>query len=114
MLELLSEGKPPPQKTARRLRDQISEAVRPWFPAQGPAVEQLEKLLGNHDLALNVICDLLGFAVPLAMEAKQELLEELDIEQRGEKLVQFLQTGEPPKQEPQPPHKFPPPEFSKN
>jgi Lon protease-like protein len=108
-LELLKETIPPSEDAARALRQQIGEAVRPWLPKSGPGVEQVQKLF-DSDLAVGVLCDLLSFAVALAMEAKQQLLEELDVEQRAQHLLQLLQTSEPPKP---PEHKYPP-EFSSN
>ena len=41
--------------------------------------------------------DFLSFAVPLAIEAKQELLEELNVEQRALLLLRHLSSREPPK-----------------
>lgn len=112
-VELLADGPSPPDKEANRLRKQLGEAAQAWFPSEGPAVEQLHKLLHSNELALNVLCDLLSFAVPLAVEDKQALLEELDVARRAESLLKLLQTGEPPKDKPKGDRSFPP-DFSAN
>ncbi|OAI45326.1 hypothetical protein AYO44_02675 [Planctomycetaceae bacterium SCGC AG-212-F19] len=107
-VELLTEGECPEAKSAGRLRAQLAKVVQPWFPAQGPALGQLQKLVDNPELALGVLCDLLAFAVPLAVEVKQSLLEELDIGQRAEALVGHLRTGTPPTTISDPNRSFPP------
>jgi uncharacterized protein len=112
-VELLEDGPSPSDKQSRRLRKQLGEAAQAWFPSEGPAVEQLQKLLHNKELALSVLCDLLSFAVPLAVEAKQGLLEELDVTRRADSLLKLLQSGEPPKDQPKADRTFPP-DFSAN
>ncbi len=74
--------------------------------------DQLLKLF-KSDLALGTISDVLSFALPLSVELKQELLEELHVEQRVRRLLHYLETTEPPKQKESPASKFPP-EFSSN
>ena len=81
-LELLADGPPLSALPAQALRQQLIEEAPAWFPTQGPAREHLQKLL-QSELPLGIFCDLLAFAVPLATEAKQSLLEELDLEQRA-------------------------------
>ena len=46
--ELLDDSGQPTEDVARSLHRQLSEAIVPWFPPQGSAVEQLHKLLLSH------------------------------------------------------------------
>src|SRR5205809_105931 len=62
------------------------------LPPQGPARTHLEKLL-QSELPLGVYCDLLAFAAPLPVEAKQRLLEVLEPEQRARDLLGLLTAG---------------------
>ncbi|MBL8794434.1 MAG: LON peptidase substrate-binding domain-containing protein [Planctomycetia bacterium] len=114
-VELTAEGPTPTPDRVRWLRERIGTAVQPWFPDDGPALRQLEKLVQNPELPLGVLCDLLGFAAPLLIEAKQQLLETTDIEERAQLLLQFLQVNQPPTagQQPAKKQKFPP-DFSCN
>jgi len=108
-VQLQADGPAPPAAAAKLLLRQLTAAIKPWFPADGPALEQLDKLLSG-DLPLGVLADLLGFAVPLAIEAKQSLLEETSVQQRVELLLRHLQGGHPPERGER---KFPP-TFSSN
>ena len=111
-VELRSDGAAPDGETAGPLLRRLGQAVLPWFPAQGQARDQLGKLLENQELPLGVLADLIAFATPLPAEDKQTLLDELDVEARVLKLLQLLQSGEPPKAKPKP-GKYPP-DFSPN
>jgi Lon protease-like protein len=111
-VELQPEGDPPNESAARAMMRSIADSVGRWFPAEGTATQQVEKLLRSQ-LPLGVLCDLLGFAVPLAVEAKQQLLEQLDIDRRARLLVEHLQNDEPPKPTP-PSDRLFPPNFSSN
>jgi uncharacterized protein len=94
-VELLADGPTPIGETTRELRRELSQAIQPWFPAQGPGATYLRKVL-NGDHALGELCDLLAFAVPLPFEIKQQLLEELHPEPRARTFVRFLTTLSPP------------------
>jgi Lon protease-like protein len=96
----------------RRLRRHLGEQVPGWFPANPQLVEQFQKLL-QRDLPLGALCDILSFALPLEPAFKQQLLEELDVERRIDRLLTRLKT--PPAAMPAEtgPRKFPP-EFSVN
>lgn len=94
-VELLCEGLPPLPDADRRLRRELAEAIKAWFPHPGAAQEQLRKLL-RGDLALGALCDILGFAAPLPVTAKQQLLEELHVERRMQALLQHLTSTPPP------------------
>jgi Lon protease-like protein len=78
----------------QKLRRQISKLVPTWFPAQTAVLEQFRKLL-RSDLPLGALCDIIGFALPLDVEIKQELLEELEVEQRVRRLIALLRTKKP-------------------
>ncbi|HVS37002.1 MAG TPA: LON peptidase substrate-binding domain-containing protein [Gemmataceae bacterium] len=93
--------------TARDLRRRLGLGVERWFVAQGAALDQLEKLL-HSDLTLGALCDVFSFALPLAVDLKQRLLEDADVEERARRLVAHLDANAAP-----PVRKFPP-DFSAN
>ncbi|HXG13322.1 MAG TPA: LON peptidase substrate-binding domain-containing protein [Gemmataceae bacterium] len=93
----------------RRLRRQLAENLSAWFPAHPQLVEQFRKLL-QSELALGALGDILGFALPLDAEVKQQLLEELDVGRRIRRLLASL-AAEPA---PTPSGRKFPPEFSAN
>jgi Lon protease-like protein len=92
-------------------RDAVVAAVRRWLPTSGPAYEQFRTLLETapHPGAL---CDILTFALPWPAEAKQALLEELDVAARIRKFRDLLERLLPPPTG-RPERRFPP-EFSAN
>ena len=100
-----------PQK-AKGLRRQLGRRVSRWFAAQEAALVQMEKLL-HSDLTLGALCDVFSFALPIAIEVKQQLLEDADVEQRARRLIAHLEENEPPA--PAKPSSRPfPPDFSAN
>jgi len=111
-LQLLPDAAGLSAQPAQVLRRQLVEAAPAWLPPQGPARSHLEKLL-HADLPLGVFCDLLAFALPLAVEAKQGLLEELDLEERARQLLAHLTKSELAPM-PKPVERKFPPEFSNN
>ena len=92
--------------TARDLRRRLGLGMERWFAAQGTALEQLQKLL-HSDLTLGALVDVFGFALPIGVELKQQLLEDADVEERARRLVAHLDANSPPVR------KFPP-DFSAN
>ena len=76
----------------RRLRRLLIKWAPAHFAAQAVLLEQLHKLL-KSDLPLGTLCDIVAFALPLSVEVKQELLEEVDVEERARRLVRFLHTA---------------------
>jgi Lon protease-like protein len=100
------------KKKEAELRRRLVELVPAWFPAQGTVLQQFHKLL-KSDLGLGVLSDVVAFALPLAVEFKQQLLEEADVERRVRQLLQQLKTIAPP-QTPTPVDRKFPPEFSPN
>jgi Lon protease-like protein len=111
-VELLSDLAVPAKGAATLLREQLVRLAGRWFDQMGLLVEHREKLF-QADVTVGTLGDILSFALPLAAEVKQELLEELAVEQRLERLLQYLEMNEPPKTAPAGDRSFPP-EFSSN
>jgi uncharacterized protein len=106
-VELLSD--PPPHAPAMPpdQRAEVGARITAWLSKLGMVPDQVAKLL-ESDLAVGPLADILTFALPLDLEFKQQLLEELVPERRIRRLVEHLEKNEPP-----PPRKFPP-DFSSN
>ncbi len=83
-----------------------------WFAAHEAALVQLEQLL-DGDLTLGALCDVFGFALPIGLEIKQQLLEDADVEQRARRLIAHLEETVPPEPAKPPARPFPP-DFSAN
>ena len=111
-LELLEDAGLPGAGMARKLRRMLGQRVRPWLPAQSPILEQFDKLF-QSELPLGALTDRMGFVLPVPVEMKQALLEELDVEDRVKRLMHHLETSEPEKTEAPKQIKFPP-DFSEN
>ena len=108
--EVLADGPPPEPAEARRLRAALAEQVLPRFAA--PAREQLRDLF-QGELPLAALCDILAFALPLPVEQKQALLEQLDVGGRAERLLTLLDALGPVPPGDAADRKFPP-DFSAN
>jgi Lon protease-like protein len=111
-VELLYDTGFPDSEPAHAYREDLRHVVNAWFAALGLALEQVSKVF-QSDLPLGALIDILSFALPLSIEFKQELLQQLDVEKRAQRLLQFLQLNEPPKTSASGSYKFPP-EFSTN
>jgi uncharacterized protein len=111
-VELIPEKEVASLSTAKELRCQLGQETRRWFAAHEAAVVQLEKLL-HSDLTLGALCDVFGFALPIAVEVKQQLLEDVDVVERARRLIGHLETTAPPEPIQAPSRRFPP-EFSSN
>jgi Lon protease-like protein len=106
-VELLSD--PPaivPQMTPDQRAD-LGARITAWLSKMGQVPDQVAKLLESK-MAVGSLADILAFALPLDLEFKQQLLEELIPERRLRRLVEHLEKNEPP------PHRKFPPEFSSN
>jgi hypothetical protein len=99
-------------ETNHELHQRLRELALSWVPSESPSRDQLSKLL-QGDLRLGVLCDVLSFALPLPLEIKQQLLEQLDVWERVRCLVQALETHPPPDGKTGQGEKFPP-DFSAN
>lgn len=87
--ELLVEDPTTSPAKERRLRKQLVSAAPPLFANQGAIMAQFRKLL-KSELPLGALCDLIAFALPLDVEFKQRLLEELDVATRTAALLHHL------------------------
>ena len=86
--ELLVED-PTTSPKERRLRKQLVSTAPALFANQGAIMAQFRKLL-KSELPLGALCDLIAFALPLDVEFKQRLLEELDVTTRTTALLHHL------------------------
>ncbi len=111
-VDLIPEQEVASASTAMELRCRLGRETRRWFAAHEAAVIQLEKLL-HSDLTLGSLCDVFGFALPIAVETKQQLLEDVDVLARARRLIAHLETTPPPEPIHAPARRFPP-EFSSN
>jgi Lon protease-like protein len=111
-VELLHNMRDPPGEQARAYRERFAPLVAKWLTALGLTSEQLTNLF-QGDMPLGSLVDILGFALPLSIEFKQELLQELDVERRARCLLEHLQSTDPPKETVSSLREFPP-EFSRN
>jgi Lon protease-like protein len=110
-VELLPDD-PSPAQAAADDAEKLAGLVTDWLTTLGLPTEHIVKLL-NSELPQSTLCDILGFALPMAIEFKQGLLEEPDVAIRLRRLVEYLGTNEPPKAKGTTDHKFPP-DFSSN
>jgi len=94
------------------IQDKLARHVASWLASHGPALDQTMKLI-KSDLPLGVLSDILGFALPLGVEFKQELLEDQDVDSRLRRLLTFLEANEPPGGKKSLDQPFPP-DFSAN
>jgi Lon protease-like protein len=88
-VELLAEVPVADDKAERRLRRRLQRMMPRWFPEQKEVKDQFRKLM-KSDLPLGALCDIFAFALPLDTEFKQTLLEELDCEERLNRLLEHL------------------------
>jgi Lon protease-like protein len=110
-VQVLSE-RPATSDIEKQLRSQMLQVVPDWCQKQKPAPEVLTKVIESN-LPFGVVCDVLGFCLPLPMEFKQRLLEELRVGTRAKNLIEYLETNAPPEVL-APPERLFPPEFSVN
>ena len=93
------------------LRQELSRRAPAWFGAHG-ALDQVRQLL-QGELPLAALCDIFSFILPLEIEFKQALLEELDVAVRVRRLLARMD-GQPPLVLPKSAERKFPPEFSLN
>jgi Lon protease-like protein len=110
-VEMLQE-QPAKPEVDRKLRTKLLKMVPSWCESHGPAAEVFPKVIQSN-LPLGIVCDVLGFSLPLSVEFKQELLEKLSVESRARVLLNHLEENSPPEILPPPQQPFPP-EFSVN
>jgi Lon protease-like protein len=88
-VELIEEVNATSEALERSLRKQLGQRVTTWFQEQDQARDQLRQLL-QSTLPLGTLCDVFAYALPLAVEMKQELLEEPNVEDRARQLLAQL------------------------
>ena len=110
-VELLAD-QAPPLADAKVLRLKLSDVVLPRFAATGPALEQLRELF-QGELPLGALCDILSFALPVSLDYKQALLEEVEVDKRVSLLFDALEATPAAKTVASGDRKFPP-DFSPN
>jgi len=94
------------------LRQKLSEHMNTWFASQSAALGQIRKML-EGDLPLGTLCDIFSFTLNIDIAVKQQLLEQVDVEQRTRKLLDYLAPRLPTKLVADMPRSFPP-NFSAN
>ena len=104
---VLLEDEPADAADEPRLRRQLSERVLPFFGAHPAALEQLTQLV-DSPIPLGGLCDVFSFALPLDVEQKQELLDEMRVAERVRLLLRRLEGRSPT------PGRSFPPTFSQN
>lgn len=109
-VELLQEVPPRPPEREQSLLEELKSSISVCFAKQPEALERLKQLWTTHP-GLGQLIDILAFALPLEVETKQLLLQELDCESRTEQLLECL-VGEEKVDEPDD-RKWPP-DFSEN
>lgn len=110
-VEVLEDISTAPLMSLMSLRSELEKHILPRFHA-GPLRDQIRDLF-HSELPLGPLTDILSFALPISVETKQQILEELDVEARSQLLLDGFQAigGKPPT--PMKPKKFPP-DFSAN
>jgi Lon protease-like protein len=96
-----------------QLLEELSKGIMPFFSAHPPAMEQLRGLL-QSGLPLGALSDIFGFSLPLDVEVRQQLLEEVDVVRRVRLLLRNLEGRAPTTAASQPSRRKYPPEFSSN
>jgi uncharacterized protein len=71
----------------KRLQEKLISAFRNHLPCACQLPEQLEEMLSSH-LPLGLLTDLAAYALPLALEVKQQLLAECRVSSRAEILLE--------------------------
>jgi Lon protease-like protein len=111
-LQLLEDVPPCSEQREQKLRRCLGEQMGRWFASKALSPDQMQVLLASS-LRLGVLCDIFSFALPMPVEMKQKLLEELVVERRLHCLQAFLEAALPPEPAKAAARKFPP-EFSTN
>ncbi|MFO0806844.1 MAG: LON peptidase substrate-binding domain-containing protein [Gemmataceae bacterium] len=90
--ELIPDVVPAELPRLKALRKQLADAVLPRFAGDGGAFQQLHELFAG-DEPLGGLCDILAYALPLALEMKQALLAEPHVDLRAEIMIQALRVS---------------------
>lgn len=109
----LCEEEPPAAASAKALRRELGDVALGFFAAHAAAQEQLRQLVASG-LPLGALCDILAFALPVDLEVKQALLEELAVEARVRRLLGDLAGRTPAASPEEKTRRQFPPSFSSN
>jgi Lon protease-like protein len=94
-VEVLQDVPANPPHVQQHLRRALSQIVKRWLSNKSKFAEQFQSLI-DSDITLGALADIFSFALPMAPEFKQELLEEVDVEKRIRYMVEHLKTLQPP------------------
>ena len=75
------------------LRTGLADLILPGIAA-GPIRDHIQGLFKSEE-PLGHVCDVLSFALPLPADAKQQLLERIDVVSRAKQLMEAFQTVAP-------------------
>jgi Lon protease-like protein len=90
-MELCQDAYPPQEAPCHSmLQRRIRESLMQFLPRLPEVHEQLDQLLEN-DVSLGMLTDVLSYTLDIALDAKQVLLEELNVYHRAEMLLRHLQ-----------------------
>lgn len=85
-VELVPDHSATPLHVVMALRKKLEERIMPRFRG-GPIAKHLGELF-HSELSLGALCDVLAFALPIPLESKQLLLEEVDEDVRASLLLE--------------------------
>ncbi len=88
--EILEDGCPSIDECSVWIQD-LRKSLQRILPCLPHLEEQLRLLLDADHLSLNVLTDVLGFALELPMKYRAELLAETDILARADRLLQYIE-----------------------
>lgn len=77
-----------------QLRKQLEGDVLPWLSAEGEGRTQFMKLL-ESPAPIGTIVDVVSFALPIPSDWKQQLLEQLNVSKRVQRLSELLHSVKP-------------------
>ena len=92
-VRVLPECNLPALELERNQKERFIHLLPSLLPGQDTAIRGFSKLF--QGLPLGVACDILSFALPLPLDAKQELLECPDLTRRCRLLLGHLKTAGP-------------------
>ncbi len=95
-VELLSSQTDSSIEELTELRKQLTERLLPRF-GDGQIARQIADLF-QSELSLGTVCDVLSFALPLPIECKQSILEQLRDEERCRMLLEGIGNLNPAKE----------------
>ena len=91
-VELIRDESPSDLARLTQLRRDLAAAVLPRFADDSPARQQLQELF-DGDMPLGHVCDILSYALPLPVEAKQALLAEPHVDRRAASIADALRVS---------------------